>query len=288
MSSTSENEDVYFTGSLTAGELIAPFLKVLNDTPDRVRTRLLERYQTQSWTEAALRISQSGSAVSDACMFRRSSSADDLLSSLWLAEVADLTTKKLLEFPQPPERGTINQADLRSIAQLCSNCEPAEILKRIAVEFGVLVVVCPAQSGTKADGVAFNLFGTIRAIGLSLRYSRYDYFVFTLLHELAHHCMHLAPDSAPILDDLDDRSDAEIEVQANRLAADSIVPRALMERAKVLRTKSEQDLMDLSRAANAHPIVVAGLVRRRLNDYRLFSNIVHEVNVRQILGMDRQ
>jgi HTH-type transcriptional regulator/antitoxin HigA len=139
----------------------------------------------------------------------------------------------------------------------------------------------------KLDGITTKLPNGIPVIGLSFRYPRYDHFWFTLLHALAHVSLHYSALDEPICDDLDMTNiESEIEAEANRIAADMLIPRHIWNKAEVHRSLKEADLMRLASDAAIHPAVAAGMIRRKNANYRLFSNIVNEIDTRHLLGIE--
>lgn len=92
---------------------------------------------------------------------------------------------------------------------------------------GVVLVVEPGLTGSKFDGAALFTTNGTATVGLTGRYDRFDGFVFTLLHELAHLALgHVTPDSGPLVDeDISGNGDGnDAETEANTQAQDWIFP----------------------------------------------------------------
>ena len=119
---------------------------------------------------------------------------------------------------------------------------------------------------------------------MSLRFARYNNFWFTLLHELAHVALHYDLLADPIYDDFLDGNNSDVEKEANRVAADAVIPRFIFNKARVYRTARPDDLFELAEAAGVHPILAAGSVQHHLKNYKLFSTTVNSVDVRKMLG----
>lgn len=77
---------------------------------------------------------------------------------------------------------------------------------------------------------------------MSLRLKNLDSFWFTLLHELAHIVLHYDLLKEPIIDYFDEENQNEIckvEQQANRLARDTMIPKAFWRTIQTIRNNSE-------------------------------------------------
>ncbi|VWB06383.1 XRE family plasmid maintenance system antidote protein [Burkholderia diffusa] len=226
-------------------------------------------------------------AVDSTVLFRKRDDASEALTSLWLGEVLKKARAVSLSQPDVTYRG-ITQEDLRRIAQKSLNVDEIDGLQDFIFEtYGIVLVYEKSFSSMKLDGATAKLPNGIPVIALSLRYARYDYFWFTLLHELAHVLLHYDDLSHPILDDFDGENDiSDVEAEANRLAADSLIPRRIWIKAAVHRSMDIDDLLVMAKEAAVHPTVAAGLLRKRNSNYRLFSDLVNSLDVRNILGIE--
>ncbi|MNJ57257.1 hypothetical protein D3C77_528410 [compost metagenome] len=173
---------------------------------------------------------------------------------------------------------------LREIALL--SLEPIRInnLAQVLAEtYGVLLVVEPGFKAMKMDGCTFKLAQGTPVVGVALRYNRYDNFWFTLMHELAHVSLHYQYLDQPILDDLEEEDDSEMEVEANLIAKDSLVSRENWRLIWNARTDRRQFLMYCERA-NVHPAIAAGMLRHQAKNYQLYSDLVQVMDLREALG----
>lgn len=105
-------------------------------------------------------------------------------------------------------------------------------LRRELASVGVALVIEPCLRGGKLAGAA--LFDAERGtaiVGVTTRYDRFDSFVFTLLHELAHLVLgHVTAESGGLVDDTigEDASDPPaVEAQADHHAGEWIFPGGL-------------------------------------------------------------
>lgn len=118
-----------------------------------------------------------------------------------------------------------------------------------------LVVELPLRS-SKIDGASF-WTGDTPVIGLSTRGNRFDGFVFTLLHEIAHLTRgDVTKESLPRVDEdlaLDDSAQG-IEAEANKVAADWIFPNGLDVSASLTLGR----VLELARNNQVHSSLVIG------------------------------
>ena len=143
--------------------------------------------------------------------------------------------------------------------------EPAEHiglhLVRRCAEVGLALVFVPALPGTHVSGVARWLNGK-PLIQLSLLGKWNDSFWFSFFHEVAHVLKH--PTRAIFLDGVahGDTVDSDEEQEANRFAADTLIPRALQ---PLLDTLALNTASIQAFAANAgvHPGIVVGQLQHR-------------------------
>jgi HTH-type transcriptional regulator/antitoxin HigA len=99
--------------------------------------------------------------------------------------------------------------------------EGFERLPALCAPAGVAVVILPELSQTRLCGAARWLSPTKALIQLSLRYKRDDQFWFSFFHEAGHILLHGKREAH--LDE-EDRERTEKEEQANRFAADTLIP----------------------------------------------------------------
>lgn len=147
---------------------------------------------------------------------------------------------------------------LRDLA-LCEN--PAEFLpelERRCAECGVAVVVEPAPRGCPAFGMTKWLTPDKALLMLSLRYKTHDHLWFTFFHEAAHLLLH--GKRLMFIEGLDGLDD-ELETQADRFAADLLIPEdAAKELAKL--TNDRTAITAFARTHAVHPGIVVGRMQR--------------------------
>lgn len=167
-------------------------------------------------------------------------------------------------------------------------CEPdaASRAPRILIESGVRFVVVENLPGGKIDGVCFWLRPDAPVIGMTMRFDRIDNFWHVLRHEIEHVLRRDGVASINI-DESDDNEDEgagaaelpEAEHEANAAAADFAVPKAKMESwiARKQPFFSENDLLGFAKVQGVHPGIVAGQLRHRIRNFRVFKHLLVKI-----------
>ncbi len=110
-----------------------------------------------------------------------------------------------------------------------------------------------------------------------MRHDRIDNFWFTLAYELAHLVLgHVAgAEGQCIIDDLDiqNHKDAQ-ENEADKLAAESLIPQELWESHPARDTAKLPATLDLAIKTDVNIAVVAGRIRRERDDYKMYPTAV--------------
>lgn len=223
-------------------------------------------------------------------LYRKHDTAHDAKIALWLAKAKEQAKQFYIEHQAMPEFTGISKAELSEIAKLSIDENILRELPEILAFKGIILIYLPALEGTKADGACFMLAEKFPVVVLSLRHSRIDNFWFTLLHELAHVCLHIDEIKDTIVDVIEDGQQIElsdIEIQANRLAHQSLVPKHKWRLAPKNSDKIET-LIAFSNEAGIHPAVMAGLIRNETKRYYLFADLVHSVNTRILVGLNER
>lgn len=218
-------------------------------------------------------------------LFRRRVDASEALSRLWLSRVRDRAQWSIVVDGVNNFEG-LDADDLRQIAALSKDVEILPRLVTILRERGILLVYEAAIEGMKLDGAVFVVDSGNPVVALSLRYSRLDIFWFTLLHELAHVALHHHRLVAPILDNLDDQDEMRnelAELQADKLARDSLISRSDWRSCSAKYTQSEGEMIDFANKVGVHPSIVAGRLMREWKRHDIFAKTVNEVDVRKVL-----
>jgi len=202
----------------------------------------------------------------------------------WTARV--LTRAKLVEPETPvfsPDR--LSMEVLRDLAHLSYFDEGPLLAKEFLAKAGITLVIEPALPRTQLDGVALLTERQRAVIGLSIRFDRLDTFWFTLLHECVHVWKHLSSAREAFVDRLEHtESDEYREKEANRLARDVFVPRAIWRRSKAFLSPTRESIQELAAELRIHPAVVVGRLHYETKNYRTFTNMLGTGTVRRMFS----
>ncbi len=215
-------------------------------------------------------------------LFRQRPDASEAVTRLWLSRVRE-KARLLAAFNRMPRFLGLTTQWLADFAKKSLDVNNIVKLESILREVGIVLVYEPSIAGLKLDGAAFQLGEDKPVVALSLRYSRLDNFWFTLMHELAHIAIHRDVLATPILDDLETTSSDLRELQADRLASDSLIPRHAWRSCQAKYTQSPEDVAKFAAELGVHPAIVAGRLRRELDRHDLFADFINAADVREIL-----
>ncbi|MBH0027292.1 ImmA/IrrE family metallo-endopeptidase [Pseudoalteromonas sp. SWN29] len=213
-------------------------------------------------------------------LYRKRDDANSALAIYWLSRVKELAAF-YASYNNVVKFEGINKDSLKEVAQLSSDVRNLNILEDYFAERGIILVTEPSLPGLKLDGAVFILSSGQAVVSLSLRYKRLDNFWFTLMHELAHLCLHVDKLVSPIIEDLDSEAKSIIELEADKLALNSFVPRNIWRNCPPKYNFSEESVIDFANQMGIHPTIVAGRLRKELNRYDLLSKMVNGINVQE-------
>lgn len=160
---------------------------------------------------------------------------------------------------------------------------------QLAIEFlekhGIVVVVERRLTDAVFDGATMLSSQGVPVIGLTLRIDRLDYFWFTLMHEAVHVWKHLnTPDNAFVdrIDGMatDERIEA-MEAEANKLARDSFIRRALWERSSTRLAPTRENIQELADKLHIHPAIIAGRIQFETGKYEAFRAFLGQGTVQR-------
>jgi HTH-type transcriptional regulator / antitoxin HigA len=200
----------------------------------------------------------------------------------WKARVLHVARKRRASLHLPSySPDAINPAFLTQVVHLSWHKNGMRLARELIEGKGVPVVIEPHLAGTQLDGAAFVDQDGTPVIGLTLRFDRVDHFWFTLLHELAHVAKHLSNPGDAFLDRLEDSDATEaLEIEANRIARDALIPRPAWRRSEVVSAPSRERILEFAGEQMIHPAIVAGRVRRESGNFRAFGELLGKNEVR--------
>lgn len=183
------------------------------------------------------------------------------------------------------KQGTVTREFAKQVAQLSPAPDGPLLAQRYLAEHGIALVIESRLPNTRLDGTAMLTESAVPVIGLTLRYDRIDNFWHTLMHELAHVCLHLDTEQVTFLDDLDTEApDDELEKEADYLARNIFIPREIWERTEAYNERTLSAVCELARELNIHPAIIAGRIRHDTKNFRILSQLTGNGQVRALFA----
>jgi HTH-type transcriptional regulator/antitoxin HigA len=169
----------------------------------------------------------------------------------------------------------VSEEFLDQLVRLSWHSKGPRLARELLEGIGIAVVFVRQFPGTCLDGAALLDLDGQPVIGLTLRFDRLDHFWFTLLHEVVHVWKHLGDPGEAYLDRLEDKEAVDsVEKEANRLARDLLIPRAVWKRSEIVRQPTAQAVLQLSEELRVSPAIVAGRLRRETGNYSVLGDML--------------
>ena len=254
---------------------------VINDTSDFDLNKAIENYKyfrNAKIPEIHLKKHFSALAVNDQnILYKKKEIANNPLQKYWTLRFIEMAENNASNIPKT-KKLSLRKSDLQKIAKLSINDDIINRVKIFLKEWGISLYFIDSLPGTKIDGAVYYTSNNSIAIGLTVRYERLDNLWFTLLHELSHVVLHenYLKEGGHISFD---KSQDIKEIEANRLAKDSIINPEKYRTCTPKRTRKPEDLLNFAHSNNIHPALLAGLIRNDLNDYMIFSEIIVKAKI---------
>jgi HTH-type transcriptional regulator / antitoxin HigA len=203
---------------------------------------------------------------------------------LWLARVREVAESRTYLHGRYT-RESLNEEALAYLVKLSWMERGPQLAREFLEERGVAVVIEPHFKGSGLDGAALLSRNGAPIIGLTVRHNRLDNFWFTLLHECVHAWKHLRASGFSAIADLDierpETEPSDIENEANSVAAELLLPRGAWRRSEAYMNPSTEAIQELASKHQISPAIVAGRLRLERKDYRAFSRLVGNGQVRR-------
>lgn len=216
---------------------------------------------------------------------RDGSQQDQYALMAWRIRVANLALCQSLPAYRP---GTVTPDFLQEVVHL-SYLERGPLLaKEFLNKNGIHLICEPHLPKTHLDGAAFRLPEGSPVVALTLRYDRLDNFWFTLCHELAHVALHL--DQGEVETFFDDVSQVgmdedDYEKEADILASESLIPKALWESAQLTKRSSSLSVVEFAERIRISPAIPAGRIRLETKTYMRFNSLLGSGTVKAMFGI---
>lgn len=171
---------------------------------------------------------------------------------------------------------------MQQVAKLsCTDQGPALAQEFLAMK-GISLVVERELPGMKLDGAVVRDDDGSPIIGMTLRHDRLDSFWFTLMHELAHLQRHLGSQAIAFVDDIGNvDSTDQREREADAIAAEVLIPRAVWSRSDAARRRTGEAVEGLASELRISPAIVAGRIRRETDNWRILTKYLGQGEVRR-------
>lgn len=287
MNGFNDIDDFELSNNIKGEDITSLYRKYL-DFKGALKTIPLKTLQSNGWLNDYEDIQSIGALFSNTLttnnpLFRKNHTTNDALSALWLAKVTTTAKERVVQNEYNFEK--LTQEQLKEIPKLSKHVEIIKELPNILAEKGIILIYEKPILSLKVDGLAFLLPSGTPVIALSFRYARLDYFWFTLMHELAHIVLHYELLETPIIYDLDneEQKKTDIEIQANRLAKDSLVTRSQWRNCPAKFAIDPQEVIKFADSVGIHSAIVAGLLRKERNKYDIYSELVNCINTRELV-----
>jgi HTH-type transcriptional regulator/antitoxin HigA len=196
---------------------------------------------------------------------------------IWTAQVAK---RALAQPPSGKFDSTWSSEFFRDVVRISVFKDGPSLVKEFLAQHGIAMVVEESLSPW-LDGAAM-MCRNVPVIALTLRHDRLDNFWFVLMHELVHLFKHLGVETVSFYDDLDsdDQADPK-EVEADRLAAEILIPSNEWHASPASKLRSADAARHLAKQLKISPAIVAGRIRKTYRDYRVLSGLVGQGDVRR-------
>lgn len=170
--------------------------------------------------------------------------------------------------------GVIDANFMQQVAQLSWSSQGPRLAQEFLEQHGISLVLERHMPKTYLDGAALWAAKDHPVIGMTLRYDRLDNFWYCLMHELAHVQSHLQDSGNVYYDDLEFKKGDSLEIEADNIAREALVPRRAWEDSAVRYVRSPDAVKALAKQLHVHPAVVAGRVRFESDDFTVLSSLL--------------
>ncbi len=222
-------------------------------------------------------------------LFRRTFRGNDLNDKnsfysilAWTARVLQ-RSKQSLKMYKKFDPYELSEEFFAEVARLSSLTDGPKKVIDVLADKGIALIIEPKLPNTLIDGAALLSENRLPVIGMTLRYDRIDYFWFTLLHELAHIWKHIETPDEAYIDRIENTMESSrIEKQANRIARDALIPRAIWKRSPAFMNPSPESILNLARDLSIHPAIIVGRLQKENENYGMLRDMLGQGSVRSL------
>lgn len=180
--------------------------------------------------------------------------------------------------------GVYNKNDNKALADAVrtifnENVNVIARLKEVFSSYGIRFNVVEKVEKASVDAYSFIENG-IPSISVTMRYNMIDHLAFDVMHELGHIYMHLDDDGSVInIEDYD--SDSQEEKEANRYAANKLIPETIWSTAPKVRMNPfviQRDYTNWAKKNNLNKWIVLGRISKETGMYKFKSDATRRVD----------
>ena len=220
-----------------------------------------------------------------ASLFRKSSRSDPYALLAWIRQ-GELQAREL-SATRSEEFGEYSNQELKKAVPalkqaLEKSAGAPQRVQEILLSVGVRLVFLESFPKVSANGATIHT-GRYPIIILSDRGKRYDIFVFSLMHEIAHLLLHVGKDTPMLIDD-SDQERLEIEAEADKWATDILVPSVDFN--TISTPPSPEEVIRIAKSQGVHPSVIVGrLQHEKLLSYKvggaLYKDLIEKIDLQE-------
>lgn len=244
----------------------------------------------QSSAEERVRafLAQLGGGTPAQALYRRTFRGDDVSAKSYYSVLA-WTARVLIRAKEveinvgkyDPTR--ITPTVLKELAQLSWFDRGPALVQQFLAKYGIVFVIEPRLPNTLIDGAALLTERGTPVVSLTLRYDRVDYFWYTLLHEVIHAWEHVTSAEEAYIDRVENMGSIDVaEKEANRLARDTLIPRAVWKRSQAFLSPTRESIQELANSLHVHPAIVVGRLQFETGKYVAFRDLLGQGKVRKL------
>jgi HTH-type transcriptional regulator/antitoxin HigA len=213
---------------------------------------------------------------------RTGCAADEYALAAWRIRVTLLALAQQAPKYQP---GSVTHDFIRDLVRLSYLDNGPLLAREFLLKNGIRFVAEEHLPHTHLDGAAIKLPDGAPLIALTLRYDRLDNFWFTLCHELAHVALHFEGEETAFIDDLDQTDIDSCERDADHWATEALIPADIWHSAAMSEAPSAGRLCEFAASYRINPAIPAGRIRKEKRNYKLFSGLVGNKQVRKLFAI---
>jgi HTH-type transcriptional regulator/antitoxin HigA len=254
---------------------------VVNDVSQVDLNKAIEKYKyfKNSSIPANLLRKYFGALLQDnenKMMFKKKEIVNSPLQEFWALRFLDIAENNYDNL-FINKYSSLAENDLKEIVRISFSKDRIIEVKKYLMARGIYLYFIDCLPGAKIDGAVYLTSYSTIAVGLTARFERLDHVWFALLHELSHIILHyqfLADGIISI-----ENSQEEEELESNRLTKESIISPEKYRVCLPKRTLESSDIIEYAKINNVHPALLAGIIRKDLNRYNIFSDIIENYKI---------